>query len=188
LTKANTDAVIHRYLLEVRNALDGVQPDIQNEIIEGLREELTTDDPDLATARMQQMGSPAEIARDALSQLDKYSDAPTSVVPAESAAFSAIALVAVAFGGFIFPIFGAVIGYAMVWVSRVWSTREKRIAIGAAATPIILGGIAVGIAAFAGTAPGMDGLWFDVIPYVIYSFLLVNFLVGIWLLRRRERV
>jgi hypothetical protein len=183
VAKATTDAEIHRYLLEVRNALEGVEPGIRDEIIEGLREELVNGDPHLARARIQQMGSPADIAADALSQQERYSNAPA---PVESPAYSAIALVAIAFGGLIFPILGALIGYAMVWASRAWNSREKKIALGAAAAPVVLGGIAVGIAALVGTAPGMDGLWFDVIPYAIYSFLLVNFLVGIWLLRHRE--
>ncbi|GAA4682956.1 HAAS signaling domain-containing protein [Frondihabitans cladoniiphilus] len=114
------------YLAELENELDGVAPEVRNDIVAGVREELLGLDAAAAHARISELGDPAFIAAEARTEAGTGMDEAS--VERESApgrASSIAAVVVLVAGSIVVPFVGAIVG--LVWVSsaRAWTRREK---------------------------------------------------------------
>lgn len=196
---------VDRYLQRLDVALAGVPAHTANDIRAGVREELSSLDPDAARERIFQLGDPEFIAAEARGGADE--SAPRRKPALESRPYIVVASLAVALGIFVVPVVGALVGFVMMWVSPAWKRWEKLVAtlipVGAGfltATFFVLTRIQAGdgvsslVPGF-GVAAGDEftGPWYGLYftPLVAVNALFVvsiaNLAVGSWLLVRALR-
>lgn len=180
---------VRKYLEEVEEALRDVQPELRDELVEGLHEELRGLSPDAARVRIKQMGSPSVIAAEARIEVAKQSDVVVTGRRAEPAWYSAIGVLFITVGGILLPVVGAIVGYAMMWTSRDWTKKDKKIAtwtiaLATAVVTIVVAVVAVNTSNDPLNNP-LTPAWFDAASGGIIFLHLVNVIVGIRLLARR---
>jgi hypothetical protein len=91
-----------------------------------------------------------------------------------------LAALLVAFGGVVIPVIGWIVGIALVWMSKSWLAWEKWVATLTPFAAVALTGLitALTLDRQTGGFPGMRGMFLLTI--------LVNIVVGIWLLWRAQ--
>lgn len=184
------------YLAELDTALTGVDRTTAIEILAEVRQELAGLDATEAASRMRALGDPAFIAAEAQADAGATED-PTDAaiddaslpIRREPIWLSVLAALLVGVGGFIIPVVGALMGYVLLWLSTLWTRRQKWIATltpvaVSALLSLILTGLGLATPApenGASTNPqlpaGYDLLWSGVLLHGI-----VQLAIGIWLL------
>ncbi|HEY9424205.1 MAG TPA: hypothetical protein VIP54_05335, partial [Microterricola sp.] len=159
----------------------------------GVREVLIGRDADAVDTRIRELGDPGFIADEARAV---PGEEPT-VAPegarrtrrSEPAALAIVAAVLVMIGGALVPVLGAVVGYVLMWISTVWTTRQKLVAtlipVGIAVTlALVLVALRLGMEPSGGEPAAQ-------LPAISPSMVLwnglvlaagVQLIVGIWLL------
>ncbi|UGS28193.1 hypothetical protein K8F61_08560 [Microbacterium resistens] len=202
-----------RYLADLDAALSDLPDRVAADLRSGIAEELEGWDGAGLDARIAQFGDPLEIARAAgdATEPESAPAPPKAVAPAPaptplgaSRRFAIVAALVLAFGGFLVPLAGWVVGVVLVLASRMWRGWEKAVAIllpfAALAVGFLVAIIGHAVGTSAGTAGageyeaptpeipggyvvGLNGWHFG----IILVFLLVP-LCGGWLLwRLRDR-
>ena len=175
--------VVRSFLSQLEVALVGVPVDISREIVAGISEELAEPDDAAAAARIEELGDPAFIAAEARAGIPPVAAAsvvPASpVVPAPAAVGEPrwhVVLIAllVAFGGYVVPVLGWIVGIVMMWLSKSWFSWEKWVAT--------LAPFAFAIFAIANSFGGLTR-W----HLLIVLTLVIPVAAGIWLLWRGLR-
>jgi hypothetical protein len=135
MTNPESTTAVTGYLDRLRSALAPAPADLRDEIVAGVREELTGLDDAAASARIAQLGDPALIAAEALEGLP----APKGKRPLTYLLFTVGLLV---IGGYVIPVIGWLIGLVLVIGSNVWTKHEKTVAVavsaGASALALVL--------------------------------------------------
>lgn len=128
----NTTAA-SEYLVRLDAALRDVPHGVAAEIRAGIAEELASLDPDAASARIAQLGDPADIAREALAAEGRADAAPAAPDPhvpvTRSRGFAIAAALTLSFGGFLVPFAGWAVGAVLVILSGMWFRWEKVVAV-----------------------------------------------------------
>ncbi|RWZ67787.1 hypothetical protein ELQ92_00465 [Labedella populi] len=189
------------YLDRLANALRDVREPVRGEIWSGIAEELDGLGETDARDRIAELGDPSFIAREARNAVDvgtmgdTSSSAYTAVVArpplSESRGLAIFGAIALGVGGFVVPLFGWVVGVALVWTSSLWRTREKLIAT--VGPPVVLVLAALVSHAINGWA-GMSGTENPLVPVIsdiaissVVGALLLNVIAMVWLLVRLGR-
>jgi uncharacterized membrane protein len=121
-----SNPLIQNYLDRLERALRGATEDRRREILqeindhihESLAEQNSISDSEILSV-LERLGSPEEIAAEAREPLAKSTSRP------RIGALEVIAIVLLLLGGFFLPILGWVVGVVLLWVSNVWTLRDK---------------------------------------------------------------
>ncbi|AMM20190.1 hypothetical protein AX769_08455 [Frondihabitans sp. PAMC 28766] len=113
------------YLTRLERELSDVAPDVRDDIVAGIREELLGLDPAGASARIDDLGDPAFIAAEARAATPEQSGRGAATPAAPGRASSIAAVVILIAGSIVVPFVGAVVGLAWISASRAWTRREK---------------------------------------------------------------
>jgi hypothetical protein len=122
----STDALVERYLERLHTELADVPPSRRDEIVEQISEHIAAGRAELPTGSesevrslLERLGDPAVIAEEAGERRER---------PAPQRRWlEVLALVLLLVGGVILPVVGWFVGVVLLWVSTVWSTRDKLI-------------------------------------------------------------
>lgn len=191
MAKSTAPQVVHSYLTQLERALVGLPVEVREEIVAGIREELDGLDAAAAAARIETLGDPAFIAAEALTEADV-----PALAPSEPRWFPVVAALLVAVGGIVIPFVGWLVGIAMVWMSKSWRSSEKWIATltpFAAIAAMALISLVVEWTKLGEASAGQEGpnplvpAMYDVVWSSVVLALLVNVVVGLWLLVRSRR-
>ena len=152
MTSASGDAIVDRYLDQLEDELRAVAPSRRREVVTEIsghiaeaRDELDAEtDADVLNI-LDRVGDPTEIAADARERFGVREQRSTSTWR------EVAALILLPFGGVIVPVGGWFVGVFFLWISDVWTVRDKLVG-----TLIIPGGLLVPLFlfTFAGTASG----------------------------------
>ena len=133
-----SDQLVVDYLDHLDAALAGVPPDRRREIVEEIsthiaeaRSELDPADEAAVRTILERLGDPTQIAADARERDD-------TPAPARGR-HETIAIVLLLVGGFAYGI-GWIVGVVLLWLSTVWTTRDKIIG-----TLIVPGGLSLSL-------------------------------------------
>lgn len=130
--------LVDRYLRRLEIELRELAPPQREETIAELRARIGERLADVAVTDadvrevIQSLGSPDEVASAAHRRY--------GIVPTTGGGFETAAVVLLLIGGLVLPLVGWVAGVVMLWVSRVWTTRDKLIG-----TLVVPGGLALPI-------------------------------------------
>jgi uncharacterized membrane protein len=176
-----TPQVVRAYLDQLESTLSGVREDVRHDIVAGIAEELRGLSAADAAALIEALGDPAFIAAEA--RAEAAAPTPRERAPAASGDarwYVVLAALLVAFGGVVIPVIGWIVGIALVWMSKTWHTREKGVATLTPFAAVTLTGLitALTMDLQTGGFPGMRGMFL--------AAILVNAVVGIWLLWRAQ--
>jgi hypothetical protein len=123
---ATTHPAVREYLKAVDRALDGLPRARRDEIVDELREhvdaalaETGQTEADVRTV-LDRLGSPADIAAEARERF--------GVQERKRHVLEPVALVLITGGSLVFPFVGWLAGIALVYVSRVWTARDRLLA------------------------------------------------------------
>jgi hypothetical protein len=190
MIEAMTKDPARKYLIEVEEALHDVDPELRQDLLSGLAEELRGLTPDAARERIEQMGPPSLIAAEARIQVEGQSDAQATDRKVEPAWYSTVGALFITVGGIILPVVGAIIGYAMLWISRDWTRRDKKIATWTVALATTVAIVVVAVVLANASNDPLDApltpRWFEAVANGMIFVQLVNVVVGIRLLARRN--
>lgn len=126
------------YLARLDEAMRGLPHGVAGEIRQGIVEELEGLDADATAERIERLGDPVGIAREAQDEVPVPPVALAASVtaaaaprpPATSTRGSAIAAaLTLGFGGIVVPVLGWVVGVVLVCLSPLWKAWEKAVAI-----------------------------------------------------------
>lgn len=165
------------YLSRLRAELADVPSDVSREIIAGISEELSGLDADAAAARIRELGDPAFIAAEARAGTAGTVQ-PVTPITASRGYLIAAGLI-VAFGGFIMPVLGFVVGLIMMWQSTGLRLWEKWVAT---LTVPVTAALFAGLYALSRVVPGIPTHW-----SIIALVGVVPVITGLWLLWRGLR-
>jgi hypothetical protein len=119
------EALIHRYLQELEAALGDLPAGRRRELLEEVGEHIATaraalDPENEATVRtmLERLGDPADIAAEARERFGVQPRPPAPATPR----LEVVAIVLL-----VIPFLGWVVGVVLVWLSRLWTTRDKLI-------------------------------------------------------------
>lgn len=145
MTTYTQHPLVTRYLKDLDRALRDFPADRRREIVEEIHEHIAETaaergeqmtEAELRTL-LDQVGHPETIAEDAR---DRF-----GIKRRRAGAMEAIAVVSLLFGGLLVPVIGWVFGVALLWASKVWSTRDKLLGTfvvpGGLAAPLFLGAL-----------------------------------------------
>lgn len=121
LSNIDRSADVEAFLRQLDAALADVPPGTARDIRQGIAEELMSLPPEKVRERIQQLGDPALIAAEARAEVGTARFGKGRA----SAAYVVVAALAVAFGGFVLPLVGWIVGYVLVWLSPAWRRWEK---------------------------------------------------------------
>jgi uncharacterized membrane protein len=132
-----TQPVIDRYLQELKRALHDLPSSRRQEIVDEIRghidEALAASPGEESEAQVRtildQVGDPEFIAEEAR---DRF-----GVVETKAGALEGFAIALLLIGGIVIPVLGWFIGLVLLWISRVWTVRDKLIG-----TLLVPGGLA----------------------------------------------
>jgi len=166
-----------RYLHRLTTALADAPADLREEIVTGVREGLAGLDDGQTAARIAELGDPAAIAAEALGGLPAAPERPRS-----SGFYVGLTVALLVCGGYILPVVGWIAALLLIVGSSAWTTREKKIGIGASVASAFAA--LVLLFTLRGEEAGPAGLaLFLLVP------LVGNLVVGFWLgLKSRTRV
>lgn len=145
-----SDPIVRDYLARLDDAAERLPAGRRGELVAEVREHIesalaaqaTTDE---ATVRniLDRLGTPDEIVAAEIDTVDGA--APASGGPGAAdrersgiGLVEVLALLLVTVGAFLVPILGPVAGMMLVWLSRVWSTRQKLVVSGIAVAIVVL--------------------------------------------------
>jgi uncharacterized membrane protein len=125
---------VGEYLRQLERSLKDLPTDRRNEIVAEIEEHIDGrlaelgEEPGEAGIRnvLERLGDPADIADEAR---DRFAITPVRARWTDTAAVIALPI----------PFIGWLVGSALVWMSQVWTTREKLIGTGAIAVTLLLG-------------------------------------------------
>lgn len=194
MTDATLVPAARDYLDRLDVALAGIDASTRADILSGVREVLIGRDADAVAARIRELGDPDFIAAEARAvpvAAEASPDGTSRARRPEPAGLAIVAAVLVMIGGALVPVLGAVVGYVLVWISTVWTTRQKLIATlvpvaSAVALALVLVAMRLGL-----DPSGSEAAAPDPQPAIPLSMLLWNglvlmggmqLIVGIWLL------
>lgn len=207
MTEPDAERLRREFLERLDAAMTDLPHGVATEIHDGIEEELEGLDGEAAAARITQLGDPGTIAREA--QAEMPTGAPIVVAPSEPSArptakaplvdtrgYAITSALVFAFGGFVVPVVGWLVGAVLVSSSTLWRRWEKVLAIvlpfaGAALIAVVIWiGSLVSSAGEAGEQehnpllPTSYDLWHSGILLV---FILIPAIGGwlLWRLRRR---
>lgn len=196
------------YLARLDAAMGGLPHGVASEIRGGIAEELDGLDAVATAERIDRLGDPRGIAREAE---DEVPTAPPVVFPAPTPApsaprtpttatrgFAIAAALTLSFGGIVVPIVGWFVGAVLVSLSAMWRTWEKAVAI---LVPFVATGLSflitstmTGFSTGSASGSSTGGETPEVVNPLVPSFgewhllLLLGFLLvpasGLWLLWR----
>lgn len=124
MTEATPQAV-RDYLSQLDSALADVQPEVREDIVAGIREELDGLDDATATARINDLGDPVFIAAEAKAATPVTEPTVGPSDPPPGRTLSIVAVLVLIIGAFLIPLVGPLIGLLWVSFSTAWSRREK---------------------------------------------------------------
>jgi hypothetical protein len=120
-----TDALILRYLQDLQTQLQDLPADRRRELLDEVgdhiaaaRADLDPEDEAAVRTLLDRLGDPADIAAEARERFGVQLPPARPATPRLEVA--AVVLLAI-------PFLGWVVGVALVWVSRLWTTRDKLI-------------------------------------------------------------
>jgi uncharacterized membrane protein len=193
-----TDATIvpaaRDYLDQLDAALVGVDASTRSDILAGVREVLVGRDAKAVAAQIRELGDPDFIAAEArTAPADGPETMPENVVRtrrSEPAGLAVVAAVLVMIGGALVPVLGAVVGYVLMWISTVWTTRQKLVATlapVAVVTVFVIARIAISMlwpdpSQLAASSNPIMPAPFDLMWSGVVLVATVPFFVGVWLL------
>ncbi|WP_217177675.1 hypothetical protein [Streptomyces sp. AC495_CC817] len=165
MTDAEATRLREDYLTRLDEAMSALPHRVAGDIRQGIEEELTGLDAEAAALRIAQLGDPRAIAREAQDEVPAPPVVVVAPVPAASAVpsrpatstrgFAIAAALTLAFGGFVLPFLGWVVGAVLVCLSPLWKAWEKAVAILTPLGAVILAWIITGSMAFsAGSSSG----------------------------------
>ncbi|RWZ52517.1 hypothetical protein ELQ90_00730 [Labedella phragmitis] len=190
------------YLDRLANELRAVREPLRGDIWSGIAEELDGLAETDARSRIAELGDPSFIAREARNAVDvgtigdTTSTGYTTVVAqrpplSESRGLAVLGAIALGVGGFVVPFVGWVVGVVLVWMSSLWRTREKVIAIVGPFVVLILAAVVSrsinGWAAVSGTENPLVPVIGDIAVSSVIGALLLNVIAMVWLLVRLGR-
>jgi hypothetical protein len=150
-----TDALIHRYLQDLESQLQDVPANRRQELLDEVQEHIAAARADLepeteagVRTMLERLGDPADIAAEARER---------SGVQARPAAPTTPWLEVATIVLLVIPFLGWVLGAVLVWLSRIWTTRDKLVgSVGGLSW--VLGGLGTVMASAGGRAgqPGVD--------------------------------
>lgn len=150
MTQATADALREEYLARLDEAMRAVPHGVASEIRAGILEELQGLDADATAERIDHLGDPGEIAREAQSETSAVSpiEPPASgpELPGSSPSttstrgFAIVAALTLSFGGIVVPVVGWFVGAVLVIMSPLWKAWEKVVAI---VVPFVVGGLSI---------------------------------------------
>lgn len=160
---ATAHPAVTRYLHDLERALRDIPRPRRNEIVQEIREHIeeastssveTADEVRIRTV-LDQVGDPETIAEEARERF--------GIQRTKGGALEGFAIALILVGGVIVPVLGWIVGVVLLWVSRVWSTRDKLIGTfvvpGGLALPVYLSVFAtVSGSSSCQTAPGSRGI------------------------------
>jgi hypothetical protein len=130
------DGAVKSYLQRVDHELYALPRSKRAEIVDEIREhidEAVAADPPRNEADLrnllERIGDPSEIAAEARERF--------GIVPKRPGAIESFAIVLLLIGGIVIPVLGWVVGAVLLWLSEVWTTRDKLIG-----TFVVPGGLA----------------------------------------------
>lgn len=130
------------FLARLDEAMHAVPHGVARDIRRGILEELDGLDADATAQRIAQLGDPELIAREA--QAGPAEAVVVTVAPREpvtkSRGFAIAAALTLGFGGIVVPVVGGMIGAVLVFLSPLWRTGEKVVAVLA---PLVVAGISI---------------------------------------------
>jgi uncharacterized membrane protein len=190
MIEAMTKDPARKFLIEVEEALHDLDPDLRQDLLSGLAEELRGLAPDAARERIEQMGPPSLIAAEARIQVEGQLSNQETNRKVEPAWYSTVGALFITVGGIVLPVVGAIIGYAMLWISRDWTRRDKKIATWTVALATTVSAVVVAVVLANASSDPLDAplipRWFDAVSNGMIFVQLVNVIVGIRLLARRN--
>jgi hypothetical protein len=135
MTKAPSDTV-EAYFRRLDAELRDLPRARRSEIVGEIREHVDAaleESPDATEADvhniLERIGDPSEIAAEARERF--------GIRPMRAGGLEVWALILIPIGGLVVPVIGWIVGVALLWASRVWTTRDKWIG-----TLIVPGGLA----------------------------------------------
>jgi uncharacterized membrane protein len=145
MVSTRADELVARYLDDLARRLRDGPRDRREELLEDVRAHIaealsSVDSSNEAEIRslLDRVGDPAVIAAEARER--------SEVQPARPGALEVVALVMLAIGGLVIPVLGWIVGVLLLWLSNVWTRRDKVIGTllppGGLALPIFLGFLA----------------------------------------------
>jgi uncharacterized membrane protein len=197
------------YLARLDEAMRGLPHGVASDIRGGIAEELDGLDAEATAERIDRLGDPRGIAREAG---DEVPTVPPVVFPAPAPApsaprtpttatrgFAIAAALTLSFGGIVVPVVGWFVGAVLVSLSAMWRTWEKALAIlvpfAATGLSFLITSTMTGFSTGSASGSSTDGdAVSDVVNPLVPSFgewhllLLLGFLLvpasGLWLLWR----
>jgi len=135
MTKAPNSAV-EAYFRQLDTELDDLPKARRTEIVGEIRDHVDAaleESPDATEADvrniLERIGDPSEIAAEARERL--------GIHPLRAGGLEVWALILIPIGGLVIPLIGWIVGVALLWASKVWTTRDKWIG-----TLVVPGGLA----------------------------------------------
>lgn len=193
MTHSDAGRLREAYLDRLDVALYEVPHRVATEIRAGIAEELEGLDAERMSARIEQFGDPAVIAREAQAEPALHvTAAPPAKEPLPRArGFAVASSLVLSFGGLVVPIVGWFVGVVMVLMSALWHRWEKAVAL---TLPFAVGAL-MGVVSWIGHVLGsQDSEQNPLVPAaydLMHSGILLIFFVipisGGWLLWRLRR-
>jgi|SRR5690554_471917 len=189
MTESTAPQVVRSYLTQLERALVGLPVEVRDEIVAGIREELDGLDAAAAADRIETLGDPEFVAAEARAEAGGSAAGASS----EPRWFPVVAALLVAVGGIVIPFIGWIVGIAMVWMSKSWRLRDKWIATLTPFAAVAVIPLAALVIEWTGAENGSAGqqepnplipATFDLAWSGVVLALLVNVVVGVWLLVR----
>jgi uncharacterized membrane protein len=145
---SEVEGLIEGYLRDLEAGLEGLAPKRRRQVLDEVGQRIARARADLdgeteaaVRAVLRRIGEPADVAAEAVRRFSVQAAGPSS------RRFEIIALVLL-----MIPFAGWATGVVLVWMSRVWSTRDKVIAT-LAGMSWVLAGLATLLVSAAGSAP-----------------------------------
>ncbi|WP_395244239.1 HAAS signaling domain-containing protein [Agromyces sp. MMS24-K17] len=200
--------VVRGYLRELDGALAGAPADLRRDILDGVAADLDGLEPAAAAERIEQLGDPALIAAEAGERMPRAAahagagagaDAhEASAPPVSPRWYVVVTAVVVAFGGFVVPVVGWVVGIAMMWLSNAWLRWEKWVAtllpVALAAVLLLVDLVAAWVGSWTTATPPGAAATDPVLPAGLLGWhasllvvLVSPVIAGVWLLVRGLR-
>ena len=152
---SKVDALVDRYLTDLEAELRGLPANRRRELLDEVGEHITAAraalDPETEAAIrtvLERLGDPADIAAEARERFGVQAEPARPTIPwLEVATLATLVLVPVTIWldmAMVIPLLGWLVGLALLWRSRRWTTHDKR-----SGTLLALGAGALGVVAVA---------------------------------------